>query len=49
MHWVADATPEHRAVLSRRSVELANQYTPERWAAHLVDKSLELMPQRVSR
>jgi glycosyltransferase involved in cell wall biosynthesis len=49
MHWVADATPEHRALLSRRSVELANQYTPERWAAHLVDKSLELMPQRASR
>ncbi len=49
MHWVADADPEHRALMSRRSVELANQYPPRRWAAPLVDRSRELLPQRTSR
>jgi glycosyltransferase involved in cell wall biosynthesis len=49
MHWVADADPEHRVLMGRRSVELAKQYTPQRWAEHLIDKLLELAPQRVSR
>jgi glycosyltransferase involved in cell wall biosynthesis len=49
MRWVHDADPEHRALMSRRSVELAGQYTPRRWAEHLVDSSRELLPQLVTR
>ena len=30
--------------MSARSVELAKQYTPQRWAEHLVDRSRELLP-----
>jgi glycosyltransferase involved in cell wall biosynthesis len=44
MHWIANADPAHRAVVSQRSVELANQYTPQRWAEHLVDRCTELLP-----
>ena len=47
MRWVADADPAHRAEMSRRSVELANQYTPQRWAEHLVDRCGELLPEYV--
>ena len=44
MTWVHAADPEHRTAMSRRSVELAKQYTPQRWAEHLVDRSRELLP-----
>ncbi|HZC69832.1 MAG TPA: glycosyltransferase family 4 protein [Jatrophihabitans sp.] len=44
LHWIADADAEHRAAVSRRSVELAKQYTPQRWAEHLVDRCRELLP-----
>jgi glycosyltransferase involved in cell wall biosynthesis len=49
MHWIADADPVRRAEISRRSVELAKQYTPQRWAEHLVERSRELLPQAVRR
>lgn len=49
MQWVAEADPEHRALMSRRSFDLAQQYTPKRWAEHLVDKVEELRPQYVGR
>jgi glycosyltransferase involved in cell wall biosynthesis len=49
MHWVANADPEHRVAMSRRSVELAKQYTPQRWAEHIVDRSRELIPEALSR
>lgn len=44
MHWMTEADPEQRAALSRRSVGLAGQYTPRRWAEHLVDRCAELLP-----
>jgi glycosyltransferase involved in cell wall biosynthesis len=47
MTWVHRADPEHRLAMSRRSVELARQYTPERWAEHLVDRCGELRPDYV--
>jgi glycosyltransferase involved in cell wall biosynthesis len=47
MEWVAAADPAHRAAMSRRSVELSNQYTPQRWAEHLVDQCRELLPECV--
>lgn len=47
MHWVADADPALRRTISQRSVELAKQYTPERWASHLADRSRELLRQIV--
>jgi glycosyltransferase involved in cell wall biosynthesis len=49
MNWVADADLDHRSVISRRSVELANQYTPSRWAEHLVERSLEMLPRLAKR
>jgi glycosyltransferase involved in cell wall biosynthesis len=49
MRWVASADPAHRAVMSQRSVELAKQYTPQRWAEHLVDRCGELLPDYVKR
>ena len=49
MHWVADAGPMRRAEMSRRSVELAKQYTPHRWAEHLAERCRELLPQAVRR
>ncbi len=49
MHWVANADPEHRAAMSQRGVELAKQYTPKRWAEHLVDRSRELLQHAVPR
>lgn len=45
MSWVASADAEHRIAMSRRSVELAGQYTPRRWAEHLLDRARELRPQ----
>ena len=45
MHWVARADRAHRAAMSERSVELARQYSPQRWAEYLVDRSTELLPQ----
>lgn len=47
MAWVAGADPEHRRAMSRRSTELAAQYTPTRWAEHLVDRCHELLPEKV--
>jgi glycosyltransferase involved in cell wall biosynthesis len=44
MQWIADADPERRMQISRRSVELARQYTPARWAEHLVERCAELLP-----
>ena len=49
MQWVAEADPGHRVEMSRRSVELAQQYSPERWAEYLVDRSRELLPEYVRR
>ena len=49
MLWVADADAAHRADMSVRGVELAKQYTPRRWAEHLVDRSRELLPLAVGR
>lgn len=45
MHWITNADPEHRVAISRRSVELAKQYTPQRWAEHLAERCDELLPQ----
>jgi glycosyltransferase involved in cell wall biosynthesis len=47
MHWLANADPAMRRAISGRSVELAKQYTPQRWAEHLVDRSRELLPDYV--
>lgn len=47
MHWISSAAPERRREISRRSVELARQYTPHRWAEHLAERSAELRPQYV--
>ena len=47
MHWIADAPPADRRTISERGVELARQYTPARWAEHLVDKCRELLPEKV--
>lgn len=49
MSWVAAADPEHRVAMSQRSTELSRQYTPTRWAEHLTDKCLELIPEKVTR
>jgi glycosyltransferase involved in cell wall biosynthesis len=49
MRWVHDLSPERRREMSGRSVELAKQYTPQRWAEHLVERSLELLPHYVDR
>lgn len=49
MHWVASADADRRTAISRRSVELAKQYTPQRWAEHLVERSAELLPRYVAR
>jgi glycosyltransferase involved in cell wall biosynthesis len=49
MQWVASADPELRLTMSKRSVELAKQYTPQRWAEHLVDRCAELLPEYVTR
>jgi glycosyltransferase involved in cell wall biosynthesis len=49
MLWVERADPSHRVAMSQRSVELAKQYTPRRWAEHLVERSLELLPEKVRR
>jgi glycosyltransferase involved in cell wall biosynthesis len=49
MQWVASASPEQRIAMSNRSVELAKQYTPQRWAEHLVDRCGELLPDYVKR
>jgi hypothetical protein len=49
MHWVADASPELRQAISERGVELARQYTPSRWAEHLVDRCRELLPAAITR
>ena len=49
MRWVHEASPERRRAMSERSVELAKQYTPQRWAEHLVERSLELLPHHVDR
>jgi glycosyltransferase involved in cell wall biosynthesis len=47
MHWVADLDVDRRIEISRRSVELARQYTPQRWAEHLVERCQELIPEYV--
>lgn len=47
MVWVASADPERRREMSVRSSQLALQYTPKRWAEHLTDKCLELLPEKV--
>jgi glycosyltransferase involved in cell wall biosynthesis len=47
MTWVASADPAHRRDMSRRSFELAQQYTPDRWAEHLTDRCRELLPEKV--
>src|SRR5207245_10841238 len=44
MLWVSNADADHRIAMSQRSVELARQYTPQRWAEHLVDRCNELLP-----
>lgn len=49
MHWIANADQAQRELISRRSTELARQYTPQRWAEHLVDRAQELLPQALSR
>jgi glycosyltransferase involved in cell wall biosynthesis len=48
MHWVTNADPAARQLMSERSVELAKQYTPARWAEHLVERCAELLPSAVS-
>jgi glycosyltransferase involved in cell wall biosynthesis len=47
MGWVHHADPEHRRAMSVRSTQLAAQYTPTRWAEHLNDRCLELLPEKV--
>lgn len=47
MLWIAGLDADRRATISRRSVELAQQYTPQRWAEHLVERATELREQRV--
>ena len=40
MHWIANADPEQRKVISRRSTELAKQFTPQFMAGNLVSKAI---------
>jgi glycosyltransferase involved in cell wall biosynthesis len=49
MLWISNADPEKRALISRRSAELANQYTPQRMAENLVNKSAQLLPEALGR
>ena len=49
MHWITNADPAHRVAMGERSVELAKQYSPKRWAEYLVDRSRELLPGVVRR
>jgi glycosyltransferase involved in cell wall biosynthesis len=44
MLWISNLDPEKRVLISQRSVELAKQYTPQRMAENLVDKSIQLLP-----
>lgn len=48
MLWLAGLDDGRRITISRRSVELAQQYTPQRWAEHLVERATELREQRVT-
>jgi glycosyltransferase involved in cell wall biosynthesis len=45
MHWITNADRAKRELISGRSVELAKQYTPERWVEQLVNKSRQLLPE----
>jgi glycosyltransferase involved in cell wall biosynthesis len=45
MHWIADADPEQRRLISQRSAELAKQFTPAFMAGNLVSKAVELLPE----
>jgi glycosyltransferase involved in cell wall biosynthesis len=47
MVWITDADPEKRVLISRRSAELAKQYTPQRMAENLITKSAQLLPEAV--
>jgi glycosyltransferase involved in cell wall biosynthesis len=49
MRWIANRTTRERVEISRRAVELARQYTPSRWAEHLVDRCRELLPGAITR
>jgi glycosyltransferase involved in cell wall biosynthesis len=44
MLWISNVDPEKRVLISQRSAELAKQYTPQRMAENLVDKSVQLLP-----
>jgi glycosyltransferase involved in cell wall biosynthesis len=48
LRWVSEATVDERAAMSRASVGLAAQYTPERWASYFVQRCDELLPAVVS-
>ena len=48
MHWIANADPEERREISRRSAELAKQFTPRFMASNLVSKSIELLPEALA-
>ncbi|MFL6108318.1 MAG: glycosyltransferase family 4 protein [Marmoricola sp.] len=45
MHWIANADPQLRKEISRRSAELAKQFTPQFMASNLVSKAVELLPE----
>ena len=49
MLWISNADPEKRVLISERSAELAKQYTPQRMAENLIDKSAQLLPEALRR
>jgi glycosyltransferase involved in cell wall biosynthesis len=49
MHWIADADVAKRREISRRSAELAKQFTPHFMAENLVSKSVQLLPDALGR
>ena len=49
MLWISNADPEKRVLISERSAELAKQYTPQRMAENLVNKSAQLLPEALGK
>jgi glycosyltransferase involved in cell wall biosynthesis len=44
MRWIATRSEEQRRAMSSASRSLAGQFTPRRWAEHLLDRVAELAP-----
>lgn len=49
MLWISNADENKRVLISQRSSELAKQYTPQRMAENLVNKSVQLLPEALGK